>query len=87
VEEARTLGGGRLAPCSVERCARRVHCSIDVGFAGHGRSRERLSRRRLDEIDDLTRGGLRHAAVNEEAVLPPGRHRHRGGRYPLVRYL
>ena len=76
VQEARTLGTRRASPVALDGGARGLDGAIDVGLAGHRRTCERLSRRRLDELAHLTRRGLGRLSTDEEPVLAVGRDGH-----------
>jgi len=69
VQQARAFRAGRLAPDTVERGARRSDRTVDVGLAGHPRTRKQVAGRGLAEVANLAGGGLGGRAVDEEAVL------------------
>ena len=76
VQKARTLGTRRAPPVAVDRGARSLDGAVDVGLAGHCRTRERLARRRLDEIAHLAGRSLGRLSADEEPVLAIGRDGH-----------
>ena len=76
VQEPRPLGAGRAAPVAFDRRPRGLDRPVDVRLARHRRTRERLARRRLDEVANLARRGLGALARDEEPVLAIGRDGH-----------
>ena len=80
VQQARALGRRRPAPVALERGARGLDGSVDVGLGAHRDLGQRLAGRGLDELLQLAAGGLRRLAVDEEQVFALGRDRH--GRDP-----
>ena len=76
VQQAGALVRRRLPPWAVQRGARGVDCTVDVGLAGHRRAGQRLAGGRLVEVADLARRGLDDLAPDEEPVLLTRRHCH-----------
>ncbi len=81
VQQTGALGRRRPAPVALERRARRLDCSVDVGLGAHRDLGQRLAGRGLDELPQVAAGSLRRLAVDEEQVLTLGRDRHEAGRY------
>ena len=61
----------------VERGAGGVDCAVDIGLGRHCDLRKRLTGGGLDEVAQLAGDRLGRLAVDEQAVLALGCHRHR----------